>query len=296
MDSFAGSMEGRNIDLGGTCFRVAHEHAFWETLRAGTWEPDTVAFLKETVRPGSCFIDIGAWMGPTTLIAAAHGAHCHSFEPDPIAFGQLKANVEANDPELRSRIELHNLAVTQDGAPIRLFTRHRFGDSGSSMLDRVKDQGGSVEVPSTTFDHFVAAHHIDRIDLIKMDIEGGEFLVLPTMKAALQRFKPVLYLAVHLPYILEHFEKKHTPSGAMRRARRKIMPLVGRDPLARSREKARGSIPAFMDALASHPYAYTPRMRPIARERVPEAISDFAELIFSPRELRVPDRAGGSIA
>src|SRR6185436_7919719 len=115
--------------------------------------------------PGRRFVDIGAWMGPTTLFAASKGSECWSFEPDPVAFARLQANVDANNG-LRDRIHLQNKAVTPDGTPIQLFTRYAFGDSGSSILARVKDRGNSVQVASTTFDKFVEGAHLDHIDLV----------------------------------------------------------------------------------------------------------------------------------
>lgn len=257
------------------------EGQFWESFCSGSWEPVTVALLEDLVRPGTCMLDIGAWRGPVTLIAASKGAVVHAFEPDPVAFSALKANVEANDPELRSRVHLHNLAITPDGAPIRLYTRWAFGDSGSSMLSRSRDTGGWVEVASTTFDRFVIEAGLDRIDLIKMDIEGGEFHVLPGLRPALERFKPMLRIAVHYPYLIEHFEKLAAPAPWIRRLRDLWFRMTGGDPRARAERQARALFERSAEAVSGYPFVYDQDLRPIARKNLFGAVKELTELVFT---------------
>lgn len=284
LDSFATRM--RTIQLRGLRFSIAATEPFWGTLERGEWEPETIALLERCNGPGRRFVDIGAWMGPTTLIAAACGSECWSFEPDPVAFGKLQANVNAN-PEFAGRIHLFNNAVTPDGAPIRLFTRFTFGDSGSSMLSRVKDAGQSVEVASTTFDRFIGDHGIDRIDLLKMDIEGGEFLVVPTMRAALERIKPVFCVATHYPYLIEFFQKKRAPSGIQRRLGRALSRISGSDPTAAAKADAQAAFNTFAEALSGYPYIFTLRMERVAPERLFDAAQGLQELVFAHTDLAV---------
>jgi len=57
---------------------------FWERFDQGLWEPRTLQKLS-ALRDGDLFVDIGAWIGPTTLAAAVNGARVLAFEPDPVA-------------------------------------------------------------------------------------------------------------------------------------------------------------------------------------------------------------------
>ena len=272
------------ISRNGVLFDVADEHPFWSSMQDGSWEPETIALLDRLNGPGRRFVDIGAWMGPTTLYAAAKGSECWSFEPDHVAYEKLSANVGANEA-LRDRVHLQNKAVTPDGAPIQLFTRYTFGDSGSSILSRVKDRGASVEVASTTFDRFLSESRIDRIDLIKMDIEGGEFFVMPTMRTALERMRPVLCVATHYPYLIEYFEKRVTPSGAVRRVKRAVSSALKRDPWARAKAAARVHFDAFAEALSSYPHIFTLRMERVTRDRLFEVMQEPIELVFAHDDL-----------
>ena len=262
-------------------FRVANEGEFWDSFADGSWEPYTTRLLERLVAPGMRVMDIGAWRGPVTLTAAALGAEVHAFEPDPLAFKGLKLNVEANDTAFRSRVHLHNKAVTHDGRPIALFARYGFGDSGSSMLSRLQDTGGAVQVASTTFDAYVREQGFDRIDFVKMDIEGGEFFTLPAMRAALVQYRPILYLSTHGPLLVEYLEKQRARSGLVRRACR----LLGIDPLARSRRAAVPLINDLVESLSVYPYVYSRDLVPVDPARIGSMMDELTEFVFSPREL-----------
>ena len=285
----------RTINRGNIRFNVADDHVrvsdemvggFWDSFSSGTWEPSTVAMLEKLIQPGMQVLDIGAWRGPVTLIASSRGAIVHAFEPDPVAFAALEANVKANDPELVARIHLHNLAVTHDGTPIKLFTRWAFGDSGSSILPRLRDSGASVQVTSTTFDQAVSDAGLDRIDFIKMDIEGGEFHLLPGMRGALERFKPVLRVAVHYPYLVEHFQKMNAPRGWRRRLKKVLAGSGKKDARASAEQQARVLFDRFAGSLSGFPYLYDHNLRPIEREALFERVQELTELVFSYEPLR----------
>lgn len=254
-------------------------------MEQNSWEPDTLAFLDKMLSPDSIFIDIGAWIGPTTLFAAAKGAHCHSFEPDPVAFKKFTANVNANASEIRSRVHANQLAITSHGKAVQLYTRFSFGDSGSSILSRIKDEGSSVEVGSTTLMDYVQQKALDRIDLIKMDIEGGEFDVIPAIGDVLSRYKPVVYLALHFPYLIESASKAGYPNRLVRRIRRMAFESLGMDPYKREKQHAMERLKGVLRAFKDHPYVYSSDLRPMKLDPLPEELFGPVELVFSPRPL-----------
>ncbi|MFN0092054.1 MAG: FkbM family methyltransferase, partial [Acidimicrobiales bacterium] len=89
--------------------------AFWERFAAGRYEPATVAVLTRALRAGDTFVDVGAWIGPFTLLAAALGAEVVAFEPDPLALAALRANLALNEG-LASRVALEPAALAgRDG-------------------------------------------------------------------------------------------------------------------------------------------------------------------------------------
>ena len=166
---------------------------FWYHVNRNRWENQTFRIFRQFIRPGSVYLDIGAWIGPTVLFGASISGRCFAAEPDPVAFAELKANVELN-PELSEKVTLFNGCLAQTTGRVRFGTPSAFGDSCSSLLfsDRA-----SIEVEALRFEDFLLKYRIKECGFIKMDIEGGETLVLPTMKDFLATQTPALYLSLH---------------------------------------------------------------------------------------------------
>src|SRR6185295_3331065 len=67
---------------------------FWGEWERGTWEPGTREAIESHVTPGSTYVDIGAWIGPTVLWAAPIAARVLALEPDPVAYLLLVENTK----------------------------------------------------------------------------------------------------------------------------------------------------------------------------------------------------------
>ena len=61
---------------------------FWNNF--SNWEQNDLDFLSQIGEENKIFIDIGAWIGPYTLVAASMGMKVYAFEPDKVAFQELK--------------------------------------------------------------------------------------------------------------------------------------------------------------------------------------------------------------
>lgn len=216
-------MDQRTVSKNKVTFNVSGSDEAWRSFQDNTWEPATFKILDKVLRPEQTVADIGAWMGPISLYAASKVKKCYSFEPDPIAFKELLINIKLN-PDLEKKIVPLNQAVTRTGAPVKLFSRYTYGDSGSSVLKRIKSANQYVEVSSTTFQDFIRLNQIENIQFIKMDIEGGEFFVLPQMREYLERKKPILLVSFHFDALCEYIELKYLPFGIIRRIYRALDP------------------------------------------------------------------------
>ena len=177
-----------------------HVHArpdgFWERFDSGTWEPWTLRVLAERLRPGARYIDIGAWIGPTVLAAAAAGALVEGFEPDPGALPELRANLDAN-PRLAQRVTIHPVALAATRASRMLFFWGDAGDSMSSLVHRARSASEGALVNVEPIRDWLGRPAFDAADLIKIDIEGGEYELIPAMHAYLARKRPDLLLSMH---------------------------------------------------------------------------------------------------
>jgi len=170
----------------------------WDAITSGGWEPDTFRVLDAILSPDTTYLDLGAWAGPTLLYAAAKAKDAHGFEPDPIAFAYLQANLALNPAD--TNIAIYPWAIGAHDGMARLGNRKLPGDSTSSLL--LTDLGETWEVPCRRLDTFLRERAIQNPVCIKMDIEGGEYLVLPDMVDLLRsgQVKAIL-LALH-PWVL----------------------------------------------------------------------------------------------
>lgn len=113
-----------DVSLGAVSFRAEERSqerygSFWATFAAGTFEPATVSVLEAELGPGRRFLDIGAWIGPFTLLANALGAQVTAFEPDPVAVAALRNNLALN-ASLAERVEVRPVAVAASAGSVRL--------------------------------------------------------------------------------------------------------------------------------------------------------------------------------
>jgi FkbM family methyltransferase len=176
--------EGERISLEAWWANVA-----WTfLLRQYFFERDGVTIQP---RPGDRIIDAGSCFGDTALAFAARvGAQGRivSFEIDPINVLIARRNLELN-PGLAARIDLRECALAQDATPLFLHG----GGPGAT----VSTQPGAHPLAVTTIDALLADRALDRVDFIKMDIEGAERLALAGAAQTLRRHRPVLAISLY---------------------------------------------------------------------------------------------------
>jgi len=182
---------------------------FWRIVNRGGFEPSFFEMLDQNLNKDSVYCDIGAWIGPTVLYASRICKQVYAFEPDGIAFRYLLKNIKANRIE---NILPLKTAISSENGSIKMASHGgKQGDSMSSMvnIDQIKK---SFTANAITWQTFLEVHNPGKIDFIKMDIEGGEFIVIPGMIKFLENFKPYLHLSLHLAYLPEHERKEKLKS------------------------------------------------------------------------------------
>lgn len=185
----------RPISLRGHVLRVADDKpTFWERACNGTWEPETLDALERLIGPQHAVLDIGAWVGPTTLFSASLGAQVVAVEADPRAQALLALNIAAN-VDLAPHITVVPRAASARPGSVRLGAPRKPGDSMSSVMFAGLDNAWDVEaiVPDELVAMLPAAGHV----LVKVDIEGGEYDFMPALAAALPAHVHALLVAFH---------------------------------------------------------------------------------------------------
>jgi FkbM family methyltransferase len=151
-------------------------------------------FLPGIAEPGvgSVILDVGAYKGETAVWLAGKAGPTgvvYAFEPDPATIDTLRANIERNKGV--GQAPIRPLAFGIGGMPGKMHFASTH--SGGSHMD----PAGETTVDVTTIDLAVEDLHLDRVDFIKMDIEGGEVDALRGAQSTLRRLGPRLAICVY---------------------------------------------------------------------------------------------------
>ncbi|MDA4843787.1 FkbM family methyltransferase [Hoeflea poritis] len=130
--------------------------------------------IEPLLKPGMVFVDIGANVGSYSMYVASHcrdEATILAFEPHPRTFSKLSFNVRANG---FSSIETINQAVGPQKARMRLYSSGGTNIGTASILPEAATDHQFVDVKVAPLAEALKARMIERIDLLKIDIEGFE--------------------------------------------------------------------------------------------------------------------------
>jgi FkbM family methyltransferase len=149
-----------------------------EVCLTGRYEPQETALLRHLLRPGMTFVDVGANWGYFTLVGAhlvGSTGRVLSIEADPRACRALHANLAKN--HIASTV-VRNIAASDGPGRLR-FREYEpqardTGNFGVAQTTLLAEHGRHVEIDAAALDDVLDREQIDRVHLLKMDIEGGE--------------------------------------------------------------------------------------------------------------------------
>lgn len=151
----------------------------------GDLEPETTIFLQKKLRKADVYIDIGANVGTTTLVAAkavGENGIVFCFEPNERTYKALTVNISKNK---FSNILAKQCALGHKEGVVS------FSDKNNDDMNRVGIDGEGRVVKLATLDSFLG--HINDIRLIKIDVEGYEINVLQGATETLNKTDMVFF-------------------------------------------------------------------------------------------------------
>lgn len=140
------------------------------------------------------FIDIGANVGAYSLFAATHTkqeAKILAVEPQPEIFNRLVYNIQQNS---QGSIKAVSCAIADKKGELTLFLNtENHGQSSVKIVETA--QASSIRVPAITLMDLLEQEDFDKIDAIKLDVEGAEDLILePFFRTAPDHLHPRLII------------------------------------------------------------------------------------------------------
>lgn len=189
----------RRTSDGSSYFDIAGRKLFYDSDRPtgaaveGALTVLTEAFLRPSeffspevsISPGDVVFDVGGHIGTSAMFfseqTGPHGA-VYSFEP--LFHSLLRRNIDANG--IRN-VHVVPAGVSHDCGQ-RTFTLTKKGID--SRLASPSVCGDAVQADVLTLDAFAEREHLDRVDFVKMDIEGAEEPALRGSMRLIERFRP----------------------------------------------------------------------------------------------------------
>lgn len=189
---------------------IEGDHISKAFARGQWYEEGMLEHIRSSVGAGSVFVDVGAHVGNHALFFAleCEARSVWAFEPNPLLFQLLRANLEQN------RIIIESLggegvipvygALYESTGKWAVSQAWDPGNSGSARvhimppgsLDPCSDEAFA---PVWSIDAFFAVIQLDRLDVIKIDAEGMSLPILIGAMHTIRRFRPRIFVEVDSP-------------------------------------------------------------------------------------------------
>jgi FkbM family methyltransferase len=168
-------------------------------LAGHPYEEPQWKFVERSLRAGMVVVDIGANQGFYTLLASkcvGTRGRVYAFEPAPTERRKLERNLRLNGC---ANVVVEPLAVGASAgtAPFHAVAGHQ--GSWSSLREPASDvtvPSRLISVTMITLDEYVVDHNLMRLDMIKIDTEGGELDVLIGAQDAIRKHEPIILCEV----------------------------------------------------------------------------------------------------
>ncbi|MEL6495299.1 MAG: FkbM family methyltransferase [Cyanobacteria bacterium J06623_7] len=143
------------------------------------------------IRPEFNILDVGANIGCTSLLFSDLGQQVIAFEPLPRTFELLQKNINLAQ---KKNIQALPFALGDEARETEMF----FLDANRSMafiLDRTsRDDSQAAVIEVKRLDDVFPELGLDRLDLIKIDVEGYELRVLEGARQTINRYRPIVQM------------------------------------------------------------------------------------------------------
>lgn len=154
----------------------------------GCFEPMTARLIKRYVKPGMVVVDIGANMGCHALQFAklvGRSGRVIAFEPTKYARNKLELNIKLNN---FSNIRIEKIALSDKaGKKQKVYFQSSYPLNGAR-------QDGTDIVDFLTLDEYAKKNKINRIDFIKMDVDGYEHKIILGGLNTIRQHKPIIIM------------------------------------------------------------------------------------------------------
>jgi FkbM family methyltransferase len=181
---------------GGKIYLNLREYSPMVDKALGIYEPWKTDLFFNSVRKGMTLVDVGVNKGYFSLIFARlmeDSGNVLSFEPDPDNCFWFRQSIKANRYKC---IKLYQHALSDKEGSVAFYRGKKSG--WGSIIQSPYTTQNAINVKSRKLDNVLEDEEIDKVDFVKIDVEGAELSVLKGAKKTLQRHNIKLAIDVDL--------------------------------------------------------------------------------------------------
>ncbi|BAY33767.1 methyltransferase FkbM family protein [Nostoc carneum NIES-2107] len=179
--------------IDGSRFDYSLKSALGQALFIQSFETSEIEFVRQSLKKGDIFLDVGANGGLYTVIAAkqiGHTGHVYAFEPGLRELSLLRHNIAVNN---LSNVTVIEKAVSNQKGKTQFAISHDGAMNSFKVTNHPQQkikEWQTVEIIS--LDDFIQEFNVGKINFIKIDVEGAEHLVLEGAKNILSHHKMII--------------------------------------------------------------------------------------------------------
>jgi FkbM family methyltransferase len=185
------------VEPGMTMLLDPYEELGGTVLAFGSYEQATVREFERHIPAGGTVIDVGAHLGWYSLKAAKAAGpkgHVIAVEPNRETLIGLRGNIRASGAA--PVVAVVPVACSDSETALTFYAAPHRNTGESSLSAANASQEGAIAasypVRARRLDDIVREAGVTRVDAIKIDVEGAEFLVLKGASETLDRYRPVV--------------------------------------------------------------------------------------------------------
>jgi FkbM family methyltransferase len=193
-----------SIDEEGLWFKTKYGFSVYSNLKDrileldlnAAWEEMESVFILNNLEEGDVFVDVGAYIGYFSMLAAQKKTgKILAFEPVPKSYDMLNMNIKHN--ELDDIVETFNVGLGCEMHTAKFTTSLGPKNHIKYEVDDIHSNLPVVDIEVNTLDSLIIeTDAVNRVDFIKVDIEGAEYDFLLGARKTIEEFKPIILMEI----------------------------------------------------------------------------------------------------
>lgn len=171
----------------------------------GDYDTSEIQIVTALIETNWTIADVGANIGFWTvpLAQAVPNGRVYSFEPLQSNYNRLCKNIELN--RVTKIVSARKIGLSDKHSTLALSLREDFASGAKTgnaaiVIDDSDRAFPCLSIDVAPMDDYISSPHNNRLDFMKVDIEGHEDLFLKGASKTIENYRPIIFLEVNEPY------------------------------------------------------------------------------------------------